>query len=63
MQPESKLLRLLVVLVIGPTSLNGGEGSCQVDAYGWKRVGGWSLKCNEFLYLASPDASGMSAGT
>jgi hypothetical protein len=40
MQPESKLLRLLVVLVIGPTSLNGGEGSCQVDAYGWKRVGG-----------------------
>jgi hypothetical protein len=26
MQPGSKLLRLLAALVIGPTSLNGGEG-------------------------------------
>jgi len=26
MRPGSKLLRLLVALVIGPTSLNGGEG-------------------------------------
>jgi len=26
MEPGCKLLRLLVALVIGPTSLNGGEG-------------------------------------
>ena len=38
MRPRSKLLRLLVALVIGPTSVEG-RGSCRVDAYGWKGVG------------------------
>ena len=56
MQPRPKLLRLLVVLVIGPTSVEGS--SCRVDASGWKRVG----VVNKFLYLVSPDVSEMSAG-
>ena len=57
MRPRCKPLRLLVALVIGPTSVEG-RGSCRVDAYGWKRVG----VVNEFLYLVSPDVSEMSAG-
>ena len=57
MRPRSKLLRLLVTLVIGPTSVEG-RGSCWVDVYGWKGVG----VVNKFLYLVFPDVSGMSAG-
>jgi hypothetical protein len=52
MRPGSQLLRLLVALVIGPTSLNGGEGLLPGRCV-WLEVS-WvvrPVKCNEFLYL------------
>jgi hypothetical protein len=63
MRPGSQLLRLLVALVIGPTSLNGGEGLLPGRCV-WLEAS-WvvrPVKCNEFLYLVSPDVSEMSAG-
>jgi hypothetical protein len=42
MRPRSKRLRLLVALVIGPTSLNGGEGllagRCMVGSEGGRQI-------------------------
>ena len=63
MWPGSKLLRLLVALVIRPTSLNGGEGLLPGRCI-WleSELVVRPVKCNKFLYLVSPDVSEMSAG-
>ena len=52
MRPRSKLLRLLVALVIGPTSVEG-RGSCRVDMVG--RELGWSTNFYIWYFRMCPE--------